>query len=451
MTAHSRYPAYRQSGVDWLGDLPAHWQSRRLKFDLSRNDSGVWGEDVDEGESGTLVLRSTEVNLDGTWNLENPACRKLSADEFRKAVLLEGDLLITKSSGSEQHLGKVSIVTREIADLGCAFSNFMQRLRVTRHNDPKFLFYLLNCDVGKEQLGFLGSTTTGLRNLSAFVISEVILPGPPLPEQRAIVAFLDRETAHIDTLIAKKRELIDLLNQQRTALISHAVTRGLNPGFPIKTSKLDWLDEVPQHCEVVPIKYRFEVQLGKMLQPNAIGPEDTLEPYLRAANINWKRVSLEDVKEMWFSPNEKRIHKLKQNDLLISEGGDVGRSSIWNGEMENCYIQNSINRVRGKGNNSTQFLYYWIYFLKKVGYIDILCNKATIAHYTAVKVANTFVALPPIEEQLAIVKYLYSEMSRIEELEERVKESILLLQNKRTALVSAAVTGKIDVRAQGQS
>jgi type I restriction enzyme S subunit len=135
-------------------------------------------------------------------------------------------------------------------------------------------------------------------------------------------------------------------------------------------------------------------------------------------------------------------------DLLVSEGGDVGRSSIWYGELENCYIQNAINRVRSKGTSSTFYLYYWLYFLKNAGFIDILCNKATIAHYTAVKLANTPVVLPPLEEARQIISFLDRETARIDRLIREIEGSIALLQRQRTALISAAVTGKIDVREQ---
>jgi type I restriction enzyme S subunit len=219
----------KDSGIEWLGQIPAHWMPQRLKFALERNDGGVWGEDlqqqdIENGEMGVIVLRSTEINLDGSWDLSNPARRKLTGEELRKSLLRAGDILITKSSGSEQHLGKSALVTKEIEDLQCAFSNFMQRLRVRSNHNPKFVFYLLNCDVGKEQLGYWGSTTTGLRNLNATIIGEIYLPGAPLLEQRAIAEYLDRETARIDRLIREIEGSIALLQRQRTALISAAVT-----------------------------------------------------------------------------------------------------------------------------------------------------------------------------------------------------------------------------------
>ena len=149
---------------------------------------------------------------------------------------------------------------------------------------------------------------------------------------------------------------------------------------------------------------------------------------------------------MWFSATERKHLRLKDGDLLVSEGGDVGRSCIWKSELPECYYQNSANRVRGFNGNNNRFLYYWILTVKNGGYIDILCNKSTIAHFTAEKVNALPVAYPEPAEQIMIAKHLDSETSKIDTLIEKSKLSIELAKEHRTALISAAVTGKIDVR-----
>lgn len=219
------------------------------------------------------------------------------------------------------------------------------------------------------------------------------------------------------------------------------------PRYPkYKDSGVEWLGHVPEHWEVAPLKRGFEVRLGKMLQPNKASPSDELVPYLRAANIQWSGVDLTDLKQMWVSAEERQQLSLQPNDLLISEGGDVGRSALWKGELDNCYFQNSINRVRGHSSNSTQFLYYWLSMLKASGYIEMICNKSTIAHFTAEKVSATPVALPPITEQQAIVDFLESHTTQIDALIQEAQRGIELLKERRSALISAAVTGQIDVR-----
>lgn len=459
MIKYPSYSTYRPSGIDWLGDLPDHWKPHRLKFDLSRNDGGVWGEDVAEGESGTIVLRSTEVNLNGTWNLDNPARRKISSDEYRKAVLLEGDLLITKSSGSEQHLGKVAVVTIEIAQQGCAFSNFMQRLRVTRYNDPKFMFYLLNCDVGKDQLGFLGSTTTGLRNLSAVVISEVILPGTPLHEQRTIVAFLDRETENIETLIAKKRTLIYLLGKQRSSIISNAVIKGLFPNTPMKSSGIEWLGDVPEHCNPRRLKFDLSRNDGGVWGEDVDIADDSAVTVLRSTEINLNGTwNLSNPAKRKLSATELQKKLLKNGDLLItkSSGSEqhLGKTAIVTKEIEQtgCAFSNFMQRLRVSRQNSPKFLFYLLNCdvgKEQLGYWG--STTTGLRNLTATVFGEIFMPGIPKPEQEQIVAFLDNETQQIDNLVTQVEESIRTLEKQRSALISAVVTGRIDVRTQGQA
>ena len=212
----------KDSGVEWLGQIPAHWGAKPFKALLSRNDSGVWGED--SIDHGTIVLRSTEQTVNGEWAIESPATRLLTVREVAQARLEIGDLVVTKSSGSELHIGKTSIVDDAVADLHCCFSNFMQRLRVRGDCQARFFWYLMNSPVARAQFVFLSSTTTGLGNLNSSILGAIRVPAPPQAEQRAVAAFLDRETARIDALVRRVREAIDRLAELRKALISAAVT-----------------------------------------------------------------------------------------------------------------------------------------------------------------------------------------------------------------------------------
>jgi len=214
------------------------------------------------------------------------------------------------------------------------------------------------------------------------------------------------------------------------------------PGY--KDSGVDWLGEVPSRWRVGPLKRGFSVTLGKMLQPDSAGQDDELLPYLRAANIKWDGVDVTDVKTMWFAPRDKSQLQLKSGDLLVSEGGDVGRSTIWKEELPICYFQNSVNRVRPIDENSTRFLYYWMSTIKDKGYVDVLCNKSTIAHFTAEKVAAVPVPLPPKEEQVSIANFLDHEAAKIDALVAEQEKLMALLKEKRQAVISHAVTKGLD-------
>ena len=260
------YPKYKESGVEWLGRVPEHWEVLRLKYHLDRNDGGVWGDDP-TGSEGTIVLRSTEQAVDGRWQIEEPAKRLLSPAEESAALLAEGDLLLTKSSGSSLHIGKTSLVDADVAAMKCCYSNFMQRLRMKSTLSPKLAWYFLNNDIARKQFDLLSNSPTGLANLNASIIGHVVLPSPPPEEQPYLTSFLDHETAKIDALIAEQQRLIELLQEKRQAVISHAVTKGLNPDAPMKDSGIEWLGEVPEHWDVRKLRTLAEIVRGSSPRP----------------------------------------------------------------------------------------------------------------------------------------------------------------------------------------
>ena len=216
------------------------------------------------------------------------------------------------------------------------------------------------------------------------------------------------------------------------------------PKYPAyKDSGVEWLGEVPESWTVTLLKRGYEVVLGKMLQPEAKRDDDEFLPYLRAANIQVSGVDISDVKKMWFGVDEKKSLLLRRGDLLVSEGGDVGRSAIWDFDEE-FYFQNSINRIRSIAGNDTRFLYFWMITIKNNGYVDVLCNKSTIAHFTAEKVAAVPLPIPSIHEQTQIARFLDHETARIDALIEEQQRLIELLKEKRQAAISHAVTKGLD-------
>jgi len=229
------YTTYHDTGIEWLGQVPSHWEVCRLKSRLVKNESGIWNDR--HNTHGTIVLRSTEQTISGGWRIENPARLVLSPEERETYLLQVGDLLVTKSSGSPDHIGKTSLVTEEIASLACAFSNFMQRLRVDKDTHPKLIWYYLNSPVGREQLIFQSTTTTGLGNLNGKMLGNCIIAIPPLAEQGAIVEYLDAQTARIDAAIAAIRRTVALVGEYRERLVADVVTgkvdvRAVAAGLP---------------------------------------------------------------------------------------------------------------------------------------------------------------------------------------------------------------------------
>ncbi len=216
----------KPSGVEWLGDMPEHWEVRRLKTHLIRNDSGAWGSDFDE--AGTIVLRSTEQTIDGGWRINNPARRRINEVERQATLLRTGDIVVTKSSGSAAHIGKASLVSEEIEKLDCGFSNFMQRLRPDDNTSPDFVWRFMNNRVGRDQLIYFSSTTTGLGNLNGTILGNIWIAFPTLDEQIAITNYIEEATASIAAALERANREIELLREYRTRLISDVVTGKLD-------------------------------------------------------------------------------------------------------------------------------------------------------------------------------------------------------------------------------
>ena len=218
---------------------------------------------------------------------------------------------------------------------------------------------------------------------------------PDVSEQQAIAQYLDQRCGKLDAIIAIKQQQIKVLEALRQSIIYQAVTKGLDASAPLVDSGVEWIGAIPQGWKAKIIKREFDVKLGKMLQPLQKTELDTEEYYLKTSNVYWDGVDITDIKKMWFSPLDKINTELQYYDLLVCEGGDVGRSALWKEEITPCYIQNAINRVRPIHHCSTKYLYYWLFFLKHAGYLDAIVSRITIAHLTAEKLERVEFLFPP--------------------------------------------------------
>jgi type I restriction enzyme S subunit len=276
------------------------------------------------------------------------------------------------------------------------------------------------------------------------MMGKIPLVIPPKYEQTTIADFLDRKTAQIDKLITNNQKLVELLKEERTAIIKKAVTHGINPNVKLKPSGLDWLGNIPVHWAVKKLKYVANIVLGKMLTNEDKG-DYSLKPYLRAANLQWMDVKVLDVKEMWFSKDELAKLRVKIFDLLVSEGGEVGRTCIWREELVECYIQNSVHKITIEESQNPLYFLYLFFYLGSVGYFESIVNKISIAHLTGEKIREVFAWFPNREEQNQIIEYIETKTTRINSTITKIEKEIELLQEYRTALISEVVTGKIKV------
>jgi type I restriction enzyme S subunit len=320
---------------------------------------------------------------------------------------------------------------------------------IARDVDRRFIHHLMRSSIYVQ--GYTRSLT-GIRPNSLQMSRDHLMDFPvllpPIAEQAAIAAFLDRETAKIDSLVDEQRRLIELLKEKRQAVISRAVTKGLDPLVPTKISGVEWLGEVPEHWTVAPVSYRYEIQLGQMLNEERARGE-YLKPYLRVIDVQWHAINTDDLPLMNFPPEAQRRYRLEPGDLLVNEGGTyVGRSAIWIGGIDECYYQRALHRLRPRDRkaDTAEFFLYVMEMATQRGVFVAQANQTTIDHLTAEQFRATRFAFPPLEEQAKIATHLRSETTKFAQMIGIAQQAMELLQERRAALISAAVTGKIDVR-----
>ena len=213
----------------------------------------------------------------------------------------------------------------------------------------------------------------------------------------------------------------------------------MKPYPAYKDSGIEWIGEVPEHWEISKAKYHSKIVLGKMLTPNDKGNYQ-LKSYLKAKNILWEKVDVSEVEEMWFSENEMNQYRLQLKDLVVSEGGEVGRTAIWMNELEECYIQNSVHKVTvNMPHNPRYFLFQFVSHGKR-GYFDSIVSRVSIAHLTREKLKEVTVFVPSPEEQQSISIFLDHKTSQIDNLIDKKQKQIELLKEERTSIINQAVT-----------
>ena len=431
-----RYPAYKPSGVEWLGEVPEHWQTgqSRRRFAL-RNERALDGEEqLTASQKHGIIKQADFVESEGRRVVE-----VIKGADILKHVEA-GDFVISMRSfqgGIEYspHCGSISsayVMLKPIKDV-----------------HPDFFRWLFK---SSRYIQALQSTSNLVRDGQALRFSnfaQVNIPVIPLSEQASIAAFLDHETAKIDALIAEQQRLIELLQEKRQAVISHAVTKGLNPDAPMKDSGVEWLGEVPEHWEVTPLKHLATVQTGIAKGKDLEGIETVDVPYLRVANVQDGYLELGEVHLLSVPITSIARYLLKDGDVLMNEGGDfdkLGRGCIWSGEIESCVHQNHVFAVRPHSVSGEWLNAYTTSKAANSYFISRSKQSTNLASISSSNLMGLSVPLPPAEEVREILVRLNELVEEIDDLKQSATQATDLLQERRSALISAAVTGQIDVR-----
>ncbi len=448
-----RYPAYKSSGIEWFGDVPEHWETRRLKDSVVSCRNGAWGEEP-TGEADDIPCirvadfdrRKLSVN-----QAEGLTIRSVDVSKKIGKVLQKGDLLIEKSGGGD--LQPVGVVVLYELDIPAICSNFIARIETAKGYYSGFLRYL-HASLYSARVNVRSiNQSTGIQNLDSGSYLNEVISVPPLEEQKAIAGFLDRETARIDTLIERKQRLIELLEEKRQAVISHAVTRGLDPSAPMKDSGIPWLGMVPAHWEVLSLKYLAPMQAGYAFKSDSFGSEGV--PVVRMNNLRRGYLDLEDCARIDESeaPPEFALH---QGDVVLGlsgslgETGSLGNFAVVRATDLPCYLNQRVGRFSARGNLMQDFL---MYFIQSKSFTEpLIAGSEGTAQFniSTSDIGQLRIALPAISEQSRIVTELNRVQQRTTQITARIQAGIAYLQEYRAALISAAVTGAIDVRGEGE-
>jgi type I restriction enzyme S subunit len=437
---YSPYPSYKPSRLPWLAEIPNEWGIHRLKWSVTGCDNGVWGEEPDGGEDDIICLRVADFDRNSLRvSTSSLTVRSVDARQRGSRKINKHDLLLEKSGGGEKQL--VGCVVHFDHDFDAVCSNFVARMVVAAGLSPRFWSYV-HAALYAGKLNYLAiKQTTGIQNLDSGEYLNTLVAYPSEVEQVQIAAFLDWKTGQIDALIAKKQALIEKLKEKRLAVITQAVTKGLDPSSAVRDPDIPWLDQVPEHWQVMKFGYRTHIEEGQ------VDPE--FEPFSQMILI---------------APNH-----IESNTGLVfglatahEQGAISGKYLVRNGDVVYSKIRPHLNKcalsdfdgicsadmypIRTEPPLRPDFLRYWMLAQPFLDYATVSSMRVAMPKLNRETLNAAPLLVPPAPEQEKIVEFLDSTTKRIDGFLEKTDLAISYLTEYRTALITAATTGKIDVR-----
>ena len=441
--AFGSYREYKATGIHWLGEIPAHWEMKRLKTIATVRLSNVDKHSVPSQVSVRLcnyvdVYYNDEIT-EGREYMNATA----TPEQLRRYSLQAGDVLITKDSETWNDIAVPAVVVEDLANVVCGYH--LAHVRPGPRVNGRFLARQFAAIGLRDQFHVAANGITRY-GLSGDSIRSGVFPVPPIREQHAIGKFLDRETARIDALVARKERLIGLLQEKRAALITRAVTRGLDTDVPLKDSGVEWLGDIPAHWKAERVKWLARMESGHT-------PDRKADAYWTDGDIPW--VSLNDTHHLKhhdyiaateFYTNEYGLANssarlLPSRSVVFSRDATVGLCAIT--ELPMAVSQHFIAWICGEDLVAE----YLLRVLDAMQHeLERLTMGATLRTMGLPEVKSLVTPVPPVHEQEAIVSHIQKECRCLDRLVGKVREAIDHLTEYRTALICAAVTGKIDVR-----
>jgi len=443
------YPNYKSTGVEWLSEIPVHWELIRLRFLLLDGAEGI-----KIGPFGSQLTSDMLVEIGyKVYGQENVIAgdfdkgqRYITDEKFSEMSVYEispNDLLVTMMGTA----GRCKVVPEAIS--AGVMDSHLLRMRFGRKADPKFVELLIDKSIYVSHQVRLNGKGSIMHGLNSSIIKELLVALPSADEQASILSFLDHEIARIDALIEEQQRLIELLKEKRQAVISHAVTKGLDPTVPMKDSGVEWLGEVPAHWIISQLKFNTtEMQTGPF--GSQLHAEDYIDggiPLINPAHMVDGRiipdfqVSVDE--ETW---SRLSRHALKAGEIIFARRGELGRCAVVSKDQEGWLCGTGSLKASLNSRLSSEYAYLLVTSKGVVSELSLESKGSTMENLNTETLGRVRLPLPPLSEQEAILEHVHEISGQFAALINEAEDGIKLITERRSALISATVTGKIDVR-----
>lgn len=437
------YEHYRALESAWLNRVPAGWATPTLGKCVLFSRNGCAAQQGEEALDSVRVTRIETIS-GGAINLGAVGYAR-PRDVPERYRLRKGDIQFSNIN-SLAMIGNCAPFNIEIELY--AGMNLLQIRPNSEKVVPEYLHWQMSSKWFRNRVEASAKPAINQASIPSSSLRQLRVVTPPLEEQTQIAKFLDYETAKIDALIEKQQQLIALLKEKRQAVISHAVTKGLNPDAPMRDSGVEWLGKIPVHWIIVRLKHTCEIQSG-MPKGKPASATTVDMPMLRVANVQDGWLNLDDVHQVPVERSQVARYLLRSGDVLMNEGGDrdkIGRGTIWRGEVPNCIHQNHVFAIRPLFVEPE-----WLDAVTRADYAkfhfyQVAKQSTNLASISSSNIKETPLVLPSADERKAILDHIDLMTEKTSTTIELAVRQNVLLEERRTALISAAVTGKIDVR-----
>jgi len=439
------YPEYKDSGVEWIGEIPQNWEMRRLKYNCSVNPPGK--KSLSDPKAKVNFLPMEKVSEEGDYDLESKTEYENVSSGY--TYFEDSDVLLAKITPCFEN-GKGALVENLKYGFGFGTTEF-HILRYGTEIHPKYLYFLTKSHLFRVIGEAFMEGAAGQKRVSTDFVKNFPMPTPSMAEQKLIVNYLEKKTSEIDLTIEKDTRLIELLKEKRTTLINHVVTKGLDPTAEMKDSGVEWIGEIPEDWEVNKTKKITDVKISNVDKKSKENePEVFLCNYTDVYNHEFITSKLDFMKATASVEQVKKL-SLRKGDVIITKDSetqdDIAVPALVNEDLENVVCGYHLALIRPHNNEIIgDFLFRLLQSRKINDQFVVAANGVTRFGISTYPIKNSYLTLPPLDQQELICKYLNHQSSKIDLTIEKIGNNIELLEEYKKSLIHHVVTGKVDVR-----